>query len=1025
MTVTDDRAAERAHLPSDYRWGIVIPTIGTPEVLIPTLRRLVARLPDSESEGRVVISICVNPTEANVARWEELEAELKQIALRVYNANHAIDWENTGRPIGFGHANNRGLQAMLEFCGLPDLTVFFNDDLRVTPGWLQGMSRALQAEHVRLVGEPPSQPTEHDKFQLTRGGQVIKVGQRPDRRRSEYGRIGIIGPCSVNVAGVQCVKLADKKAEITEANADSFAEMFRRDNAGEYVTASFLSGFCMGITAECLLDLAYRDSDGDIIGVFNGDQYPIAGYEDNDLCVRADLAGWRLLVDGETFIYHLGHASFDAFFPEMQRGMRNRLNYYEEWRGYTQRLNQRVIAIYRCRIETGNDIGLLRASIVGMARLVDGFAVLLTDNPMEACRSQDWQQTVPTLSQADREWLNGCIDPQTKGPASPKKIARSTRLWIEGLVSMAREKHRGRPCAVKVRCWESEFNERDERNYSIEMAESMGADWLWSVDHDELPEDRVLREHVDRWLTHPDPMVHSWDVAWLNHWDSPRMCRADRPWGDGMAYTGGMHGARLWRANRAAPRRIQAGTEIGLHCGNCPDVGVEAKRVAAFRFRHMGYLRAFDRRRKLKRYQDSDPNPDPWLVGNQGYGHLVEEEGARFYPYVAVNGVGLHVLVYENEDPDDVGRLLDQLYGVVDSVVLVWTGEWEEGARLAVEASPQDVWDDGIVWPESGPSRELMKYADLFDADVIHHPLADNIAEARNAGLAHLRREVPAVGLGWGLFLDPDEHLQSPMTDCYSIRRMAEVSNGWGWMFRFYNILRGREAPSLSESIRMSRLDSGGVMMMNGRVHEGFDHAMESIRSAGDHPTLRYAPFKMLNAGQSLTDEQMEAKLQRYAEMLVLELEESPLSAKAWTSLGIHAENQGDLDTAVECWRRGMLCPGNSYLPWKEMALYHLRMAKMLTSEVLERTSQAHGYYQVAGEHLMWLREHAPERPLLGSARKDPANRRGLGFDLPPFGQVLDVSTDPSAGVVDSDHDQDPPGQREGDDPGVEPAREG
>lgn len=962
-----------------FHFGIVIPSVGTPDVLIPTIQRMIGHLP----EAPTLIVVNLNPVDQNLPTIGQVENHLNDIALLLSGTQHQLVWSNEGRPIGFGGSCNRGVQDLIKTNNgqPPELTVLFNDDLRTTPGWLEGLWKASQTQHVRLVSEPPSEVSDDKPVKMYQGKPL---GVRPSRPISLYGKIGIVGPCSVNVAGIQNVT-QDPKNPITERNANHYSTLYRRDNAGDYLSASFLSGFCMAITKQCLADLLILDECGEVIGPFKAETYPIAGYEDNDLCVRATERGWKLIVDGETFLYHLGHQSFDAFFPDMQRGMRNRLAYYVDHRQNTQRENQKIIAVYRVKLETGNDLGLFRASLVGMSRLVHGFAVLLTDNPLEMGKSADFQEVIPTLSPIDREMLGRCMNAD-RSAADPQKVATAVMQWILATLRAFQDSHGAKPVHTVVECWTGAFNERDERNRVIEIGEKMGADWLWSVDHDELPEERISADLVRRWITHPDPMVSHWDFSWLNHWDSERQIRGDAPWGDAVngrpTYRGGMHGYRLWRVNKAAPGRIMAGTENGLHCGNSPEAGGQAKRISGFRFRHLGYMRHFDRVRKLKRYSEQDPNPNPWLVGADGYGHLIQEEGATFYPYVQHNGIGLHMLVYERESADDVASVLDHLYGVVDRVVLVWTGEWAD--------SDQGWLQDGDApfsleeWPSTGPGRELAQVASLFKASLIHHPLADNIAEARNAGISYLR-QFRHQGLGWALFLDPDEVLQTPMEDAIAIRRMAEVSNGWGWLFRFHNLQPGGKPPTASESLRMTRLDPEGLMMMNGRVHEGFEIATQTLVERGEHPQLRYSPFVVLNVGQKLDDSAMQLKLEKYVRLLRLELEDHPDSVKAWVSLGLHAENEGDEAAAMECYRRAMVCPGNSYLPFKEAALYHLRMARILVGEVVERTAGAHAYHRIAKEQLEWLRENAPDRPLLGDARANPGARTGLGFDLPPF----------------------------------------
>ncbi len=992
MSASTDFTEQLQELQSDFKWGIVIPTIGTPEILVPSLQRLIHYLPDAKTEGRVVISICINPVEANLARMEDLQTEIDRLQELIWNLGHELIWENVGKPIGFGNANNRGIALMVENHGLPGLTILFNDDLRVSPGWLQGLSEAQDADYVRLISEPPRPGGDGKQMRRIGPDKLVPAGVRPNRSRADYGRIGIIGPCSNAVAGMQKIELGDANHQVTEANSASFAKMFRKDNVGEFITTNFLSGFCMAVVAGCMLDLT-GDDDWEL---FKGDTYPIAGYEDNDLCVQAERAGWRLLIDGQTFIYHLGHASFDAHFPGMDRGMRNRLAYYIEHREETQNAGQKVIGCIRLKLETGNDLGLLRSLLVGWSKLLDGIAILLTDSPLEMGHSEDWKETLQTLSPWDREWLQECMTKDGEGQPLPI-VAAATAKWCKRVLRKIGKKYGGREIPVVVKCWDAPdglMNERDERNESIRMAEEMGADWIWSIDGDELPDDRFRRWHVERLMSHPDPMVHSWDFGWMNHWDNPRVCRADMPWGDavpgkGMTYKGGMHGFRLWRVCKEAPRRIQAGTANGLHCGNSPDASMESKRVAGFRFRHYGYLRSFDRQRKLIRYRIQDPNPDPLLVGGSNYSHLVSEEGMTTFPYVEVNGIGLSMLVYENEDPDDVARILDWMYGLSDAVVLTWTGDWEEADRAWVD-DPSLIWDDSKPWPSTGPSIELAKYADLFGVRWIYQPLNDNIAAARNAGLEMLSK-LQGAGLGWAFFMDPDEHFQQPYQDMVCLRRMAEVSNGWGWLFQFYNLLPDGQAPSLSESVRMTRLDPEGVMRMNGRVHEGFDDAVGKIRAAGDHPHFRYAPFKVLNMGQRLSNEEMTTKLQRYTDLLYLELKDNPLSAKSWTSLGMQAENEGDIEAAVQCYQYGMLCPGNSYLPFKELAGYHLRMAKALMGEVLERTSGAHAYYKYAAQITQSLREFAPERPLVGMAREGIEHRKGLGRELPAFPMASDA----------------------------------
>lgn len=937
---------------------IIIPTLGKSEILLPSFERLLKHL----GGYRTHIVASVNPkdqaqAEASISGMTYLWSRMKPDGCSFTIYRHP-------EPCGFGGAINRGIQAA---CGTPDpagemrfydgfsaglpeqggMTVIWNDDLRVTEGWLAGMFRALEADHIRLLSEIPN-----------------KEGLRPRRSMADYGKVGMVGPVSNVAAGIQVIG-QESAEDFRRLGVDKFTAQWREehtfDGEGAVYATMFLSGFCQGFSTSFVEDCSFVADDR--VCLFD-ERYLIAGFEDNDLATRADNLGYRAAVAYDTFIGHLGHKTFDAEFPEMQRGMLNRLVYYDVHRKPVQ--EQKLVAAFRVRLDVPNDVNYFRMAMASIGQFADGIAVLLT-GPLSAMRSTpEWQedQTTGALP-GDAQILAGYGEAQE---------VRGLREWCK---EWSRKLPNHRSAKVVVERYQGEFNERDERNYLLGMARGMEADWIISVDHDETIEPRVTRAYLDRLMKHPDPMVQSWDFSWVNHWANNRWQNITRPWGDGGAYTGGMHGYRLFRVNKAAPRRIMAGGNNGLHCGNIPMVGPLCKRTSGIRFRHFGYMRVQDRRRKLGRYNEQDPSPNPLLVGGTTYQHITHEENQLMSAFSPTDGIGLHMLCYEGESVLDVGRHLDNLYGCMDRIVMVWTGEWTDADRAQIYGKPAlrheqnmrrtlrpavDLWEiDPADWPETGPSLDMAKMAEHFGVEWVQQPIDDNIAQARNAGIDALHG---TPGLGWGYFVDPDEY--GPQNAEIGLRRMAEVTDAWGWMFRFSNHYEDGRS-NTSESVRMHRLDDRGVMRMNGRVHESFELATRQLVDDGYGSVIRIAPEVMhyINTGLQGEPDKIQDKLDRYKRLVEMELDDNPMSPGGWTTLGLYWSNEGYRMVAMECFARGMMVADRQFLPFQEAGLEYMRLARNCYAECEDRMGN-HSNRHVAQAVVDFIDKAAPPMPIMG-----------------------------------------------------------
>jgi GT2 family glycosyltransferase/tetratricopeptide (TPR) repeat protein len=136
--------------------------------------------------------------------------------------------------------------------------VFLNNDTVVTDGWLSG-----------LVGW-----SLHD-----------------------WPQVGLVGPVSNYAPPPQHV-VGDYR-EL--AGLDSFARRHRQQLAGKALTVERLTGFCLLVRREVI----------ERIGGFD-EGFGLGFFEDDDLCVRAREAGFKLLVAQDVFIHHFGSRTFSG-----------------------------------------------------------------------------------------------------------------------------------------------------------------------------------------------------------------------------------------------------------------------------------------------------------------------------------------------------------------------------------------------------------------------------------------------------------------------------------------------------------------------------------------------------------------------------------------------------------------------------------------------------------------------------------------------------------------------------------------
>lgn len=740
------------------------------------------------------------------------------------------------------------------------------------------------------------------------------------------GPVGLVAPVS------EQARSADQRIALSEADVALGTEAYahnRRSVFGAVVSPLAVPGELALFVSGALLETGVR---------LRPDR---GAWAFADLVLQASECGFgSVTAEG----WYVGSSVPVPTRPEQPGELSGRLAFYGPSSGSLP--GPRIWGLLRLGFRSLRDLSLIRATLGRLGPSVDGLAVVIVSNPLEVQSDPGWKQARDRMDPADKDLLRACDG------ADPNGVVRAVIAWIARLTGGTG----GSGPRVVASVWTRPPTEAGERLVPILLAvgaepqrAAAGVLWGLRVEPGELVEqvpgdDRATHRFLLRACAHPNHAVSAYDIATHTLWDGPQTVREDAPWGDGGSWRGGPSSTRLYRITTATVLPVLEERNGGRAL---PDPAFAPEAIRALN------LRLYDAR--LIRSLDRDA-----LLGLRRV-----EEGLRVSRASTATRIGLHMLVYERENPEDVARWLDETHGLVDAAFLVWTGS---GA-------------------ESEPTRSFFaKLALRHHGAIVDHALDDDLAGARNRGIA----EVASAGCHWALFFDPDEWLLDPRADAGALRRMAESARA-GWLVQVANYTETGQ-PTISDSIRMS--STRPEMRMTGRVHEGFGDALKAIQARGEHPRLAYARFVLQHRGMNLGALRTAEKLARYDGLLRRELAEHPDNPGAWVSLAWHLDNDGHREMAEEALQRAALCAGSAYLPFRELAVQRLREARRYLEACVERLSPDHQYAKHAGDLLRLLVANAPDAipmpshgtapdplpPFPGRASSPPPNT-GAGYD--------------------------------------------
>jgi GT2 family glycosyltransferase len=136
-------------------------------------------------------------------------------------------------------------------------------------------------------------------------------------QRSLYSSedVGMVGPITNHASGKQQI-------QDPFTNVNDMAAKYNSPDPSKWQDANRLVGICLLFKREMFEKIGFMD-----------ERFTPGHYEDDDYCYRARLAGYRLLITGDCFIFHHGSASFQKIGEEEVQGLlqQNRQKFMDKW----------------------------------------------------------------------------------------------------------------------------------------------------------------------------------------------------------------------------------------------------------------------------------------------------------------------------------------------------------------------------------------------------------------------------------------------------------------------------------------------------------------------------------------------------------------------------------------------------------------------------------------------------------------------------------------------------------------------
>jgi len=558
------------------------------------------------------------------------------------------------------------------------------------------------------------------------------------------------------------------------------------------------------------------------------------GVEDVDFILRLYLAGFHSYVCSDGYVFRRGV----ALPPQWDMiGGSSRIPFLKRWRQKVKEEPLVLGVMYRVRIEDQDELKLFDKSIKKMSQIGDWIFILDDDSPLD-------------ITLVLRRYDN---------------------------IIYYKDKERK--------------DELDQRQDLVDLATIQhSCNWLWSIDADEIPEDKVDRMYIEQMLRKLSPETLCLRLQYYTMWNDENNYRTDKHFG----FADMPRICKVYKGCKIDWWKDRGHKNTKIHVGNVPYYPIEYHAQSSIRIKHFGYLTEEMRRKKFDFYTKLDPNPDPMLAGDKDYKFLIDTD--------------VKISHFSEDAQCTVGSVMKNEVGILDEYLKIASAFFDE-----------------VILLDTGSTDGSIELAQLYNVRILTGSIDDGFDVCRNKILKE-------VSTPWFQHLDIDERIH----DLRILNRQLDNPHVDCFCFSVHNWIPQASKPSFSETIRLMR--NPQKMEYTGHVHETVDYCAHKLnldvhrsRTVVDH--FGYLKPKV-DVGK---------KLDHYWSMYQKMAEKSPKDPRPWFSMAVHLIEQNSLDPEAEkLLKKALGLESQFYAPAKELGFYYLRLSRQYFEVTIDMLPEGH-----------------------------------------------------------------------------------